>query len=1202
MRACSDLLSAPVRGISSLRLVAICTATLMAGGLLVLSPAHARSPWVETVERPWLMESEFDANRALHATAGQTIVLDLEADSGPGKRRPRDLKRNRVRLLVEEQGSYRFCIPAEEPYIKRLTLRSVRGLRGVRPSAHIRAKPGGTCNPVLLPAGAYRLDIVHDARRVGAEHRAAFVRLAPGGRLDSENSENPTDPLDDSLDLVHMAFSYGGLFLSTNSDGVMRANASAVSTSEIWVPAEADTGFTLANPGSPTLELQRETDYDGGPCRSVLFMGRADCIPAPITFGFSDAQGADFRLTAWSPNVEYGRGRVDASDPVNEGFLVYDETSGGTLFTSTMRALACTQPNCNPSQLTLQGGEVALYDSCSFDGVAYVYADDVDNFTVYDQAASQGKAIGDQAARAMRVGPATVVTLYTEADFGGTAVRVTDDIQCLDDVIDGVSSMKIEPGRSYVVSSNECSSCDLTGIDLSGLELDGADFQDANLSDANLDGTSLLGANLDGARLKNSSLVGTDLLDTSLVCTDLGGNDLTTASFGIENTPIAVVTDSGFPAVFSIEAGSGNRAILVENGTVTPQGLDASAQGLFFSDTSPQRIVELKGDESSLISSKDRGDGPRFLILVDVALAGDKFLVAADVGRESLLRVDTVTGDRKILSGSGIGSGPAFQFPADLVINGGGDIFVTDPVSVVVFEVDAATGDRTLLSGAGHGSGIALQAPVGIAIDSHGFLLVADEGIPALLQVDPVSGDRTLVSGAGAGAGAGPSFSQPSGVAVSSDGTILVVDTGLPGVIGVNADTGDRVIVSAGAVGDGPGFAEPLDIAFTDTASISGRIATDLSCRLGLVGSSLHIHTLPPNLWRYADLTDATIVGAPGATLSSTEQPLDLTGAILDGVRLSGAVLDAARLGCATTSTGTVLCTSLQTTDLSGASLKTATLTGALLQGASLSGANLDGADLTSAKLLGLPGGSPATLSGAFLRGATLAKADLTGVIASNLNFYSIHGATADATDAVMTGAKFNNAYMAGADFGGATLQGTEWNQAVLVGANFTDADLSKNETAGEVTDFGNAYLHGTVFANANVTDANFDGSFWDLDAATTDAATTTLNIELQRGNLGFAGFWGDPSTAECVQAAYPNPSYPSPSTPSTDSSNTCPDGGLGDFVNGCNGVWEDAPIPIGEATPPGAVAPVLPGSCTSDPDLCWLIVSPLCEQPQGLR
>jgi len=42
---------------------------------------------------------------------------------------------------------------------------------------------------------------------------------------------------------------------------------------------------------------------------------------------------------------------------------------------------------------------------------------------------------------------------------------------------------------------------------------------------------------------------------------------------------------------------------------------------------------------------------------------------------------------------------------------------------------------------------------------------------------------------------------------------------------------------------------------------------------------------------------------------------------------------------------------------------------------------------------------SPATLSGAFLRGAKLAKADLTGIIANNLNLYSIGAASARRID-----------------------------------------------------------------------------------------------------------------------------------------------------------------------------------------------------------
>ncbi len=87
--------------------------------------------------------------------------------------------------------------------------------------------------------------------------------------------------------------------------------------------------------------------------------------------------------------------------------------------------------------------------------------------------------------------------------------------------------------------------------------------------------------------------------------------------------------------------------------------------------------------------------------------------------------------------------------------------------------------------------------------------------------------------------------------------------------------------------------------------------------------------------------------------------------------------------------------------------------------------------------------GSPANLTGAFMRNASLAGADLTGVIANNVNFYTIAGGTADASNATMTSAKFNDAYLAGADFGGsnAVLQSTSWNRAVLVGTNFTDAD-----------------------------------------------------------------------------------------------------------------------------------------------------------------
>jgi uncharacterized protein YjbI with pentapeptide repeats len=499
--------------------------------------------------------------------------------------------------------------------------------------------------------------------------------------------------------------------------------------------------------------------------------------------------------------------------------------------------------------------------------------------------------------------------------------------------------------------------------------------------------------------------------------------------------------------------------------------------------------------------------------------------------------------------------------------------------------VDPATGNRSIVSDLNNGTGPALSAPGGIVVDADGSLLVVDLVLRAVLRIDPATGDRSLVSGGGIGDG--PAFSGPVGIAVQANGSILVTDNLLPALFAVDPDSGDRVILADATAGGGSDFSTPLDVVLTSAAALSGQIATDFSCRLNLARSSFDIDTFPPEIWRYLDLTGATIYGAQaqGTILSSAATPLDLSGAILNAVNLSHSVLDNADLSCATAGSGEPICTSLQSTNLAGASLRAATLTGAQLQGASLGQANLDGADLSDAKLLPLPNGKAATLSGAFLRGANLSRADLSGVTADNVNFYSVSGAPANAANAVMTTADFSGAYMAGADFSGATLQSTDWYQAVLVGANFTGADLSKSQAAVKVTNFDGAYLQGAVFANANVTDANFNRSYWDLGTL-----TTTLNIQLPSDNLGFTGYWHDPNSADCAQAKYPNVNFPSPSTPATDSSNTCPDNQPGN----CDGYWDYAVnnYPIGDATPPGAVNPALPGSCTGT-DLCWLIVSP---------
>lgn len=97
---------------------------------------------------------------------------------------------------------------------------------------------------------------------------------------------------------------------------------------------------------------------------------------------------------------------------------------------------------------------------------------------------------------------------------------------------------------NQLLTTKQCSQCDLGGSglvmsDLPGAQLAGANLAHANLSQANLAGAnlqganlagaSLYGANLQGANLQGANLTGTDLRNAYLVDADLTDIDLDTA-------------------------------------------------------------------------------------------------------------------------------------------------------------------------------------------------------------------------------------------------------------------------------------------------------------------------------------------------------------------------------------------------------------------------------------------------------------------------------------------------------------------------------------------------------------------------------------------------------------------------------------------------------------------------------------------------
>ncbi|OKH21225.1 hypothetical protein NIES593_16555 [Hydrococcus rivularis NIES-593] len=132
-----------------------------------------------------------------------------------------------------------------------------------------------------------------------------------------------------------------------------------------------------------------------------------------------------------------------------------------------------------------------------------------------------------------------------------------------------------------LLSTRECSQCELSGAglvmsNLAGVNLRGANLSGANLSQANLTGADLSGANLAGASLYGANLVGANLAGAILDGTDLRSAYLTNANLIGTKLDTAYVqgaygipTYAGSPQQFYgwglVESKKGNHAAAIEH-------------------------------------------------------------------------------------------------------------------------------------------------------------------------------------------------------------------------------------------------------------------------------------------------------------------------------------------------------------------------------------------------------------------------------------------------------------------------------------------------------------------------------------------------------------------------------------------------------------------------------------------------------------
>jgi uncharacterized protein YjbI with pentapeptide repeats len=308
----------------------------------------------------------------------------------------------------------------------------------------------------------------------------------------------------------------------------------------------------------------------------------------------------------------------------------------------------------------------------------------------------------------------------------------------------------------------------------------------------------------------------------------------------------------------------------------------------------------------------------------------------------------------------------------------------------------------------------------------------------------------------------------------------------------------------------------------------------DPSCRTNFSYTKLSVTQIPPSIWKNFNLTGAVFVDL-NPHLSSQEQPLDLTGAMLGHMSLKGVFLDYAVMKNI----------DLTQTVLSDASLQHVDLTGAKLYGAQLDNANLDNANLSDAYLTPSQDGTVTNLQGAFLRNVNLFQGHFSSANFKNASFYSSlevgvcspDGFTrlcATASHANMFATNFEGAYLFGVDFTGAQITGVNFENSFLAGANFTGATLLADTSRPE-TSFSGAFLQGT-----NLNELMIQSGF-SLKNAFVDFAPSgnTLTLKLGGEHTHFSGYWDTPGQSVCAQMVYNQPT----TIPQTDQTVTCPDG-----------------------------------------------------------
>jgi streptogramin lyase len=236
----------------------------------------------------------------------------------------------------------------------------------------------------------------------------------------------------------------------------------------------------------------------------------------------------------------------------------------------------------------------------------------------------------------------------------------------------------------------------------------------------------------------------------------------------------------------------------------SPRGMDVEESGdvVIASHTRGIIRVDHETGNRTIVSGKGnygRGNGPILSGPQGIIVDFDGSLIVTDTDlyppRIGVYRIDPVTGDRTIISGkfgsSTIGEGPDLKIPRGVAVEANGNILVVDVSLDALFRVDSITGNRSIVSSSTVGSGFGFWSPERLTVKQNRKILVTDSA--TIFEVDPTTGNRVIVSRGGSlPIGDGPKLLRPLGIGTTRDGSIYAADLTAEVVFRVDPASGDR--------------------------------------------------------------------------------------------------------------------------------------------------------------------------------------------------------------------------------------------------------------------------------------------------------------------------------------------------------------------------------------------------------------------------